>query len=242
MWLDARERAVEIGSHPAYGSACAPPRVMANVIEDDLITCSVCLDVMCDPVTIAPCGHSCCCACIELWLQRNQKCPFCTMPMLHCCLSYSLKSVVERLHGPALTARRSRLGAAERKTFSIALTQSQLRMLPLAQPATRLLAELAVFFPRLANLGWKELAAAWFLLFIACFCAIQWALANELSTLFSDPAAYQAAGWDRLHQYSAALPRLIVQIFLTAFVFFFALFLGLQYLTQRRHDQAAGLR
>ena len=186
----ARHRAMTVqdalAAPTALGAPTAPaaPAAPAGVIEEDLITCSVCLDVMCDPVTIAPCGHSCCCACIELWLQRNQKCPFCTMPMLHCCLSYSLKSVVERLHGPALAARRERIGATERKTFSVALTQPLVQhpaLRLLTEPALRLVAELAVFFPRLANLGWRELLYAWLLLFVVCFCAIQWLVANELS-------------------------------------------------------------
>jgi hypothetical protein len=181
----ARDRVMTVppaaSATPTAPAAPTASATQAGVIEEDLITCSVCLDVMCDPVTIAPCGHSCCCVCIELWLQRNQKCPFCTMPMLHCCLSYSLKSVVERLHGPALAARRARIGATERMTYSVALTQSQLRIPLLTEPAVRLLAELAVFFPRLANLGWRELLYAWLLLFVVCFCGIQWLVANELS-------------------------------------------------------------
>ena len=179
--------------------------------------------------------------------------------MVHCCLSYSLKSVVERLHGPALAARRARIGAAERKTYSVVLTQSQLGMLPLTEPAARLLAELAVFFPRLANLGWKELAAAWvlvffFFFFVCVICAsgragpswIGEQISREWHDLLADPDRsldiWERFFWDRMLRQLAGLPSLIVQIFIFSFAFFFVLFLALQYLIQRRNDRAAGLR
>ena len=217
----------------------------ASAALEDILTCSVCLEVMCDPVTISPCGHSCCCACIEKWLQRSYKCPCCAALMRHAALSYSLRAVVERLHGPALAARRTRLGHGERHTYSVTVADSPLYRLPLAEPVVARLAmlhaQLAVFFPRLANLGWRDLAAAWFVLFVASFCGIQWALATDSAALAywpvplaSPQADGQAAAWDVLQQHAAALPSLVAHVFVISFVFFFCLFLSVQWLMQRR--------
>jgi hypothetical protein len=196
---DALAASTAPGAPNAPGAPTTPAAsaAQAGAVEEDLLTCSVCLDIMCDPVTISPCGHSCCCACFELWLQRNRNCPLCTQPMVHCCLSYSLKAVVERLHGPALAARRARIGATERKTYSVALTTSQFHIPLLTEPALRLVAELAVFFPRLANLGWRELLYAWLLLFVVCFCVLQWLVANELSLQWDTFLADYGGGKER---------------------------------------------
>ncbi|XP_062858606.1 E3 ubiquitin/ISG15 ligase TRIM25-like [Trichomycterus rosablanca] len=46
-------------------------------LENDQYNCSVCLDLMTDPVTI-PCGHSYCMACIQdYWNKSNQKTNYC---------------------------------------------------------------------------------------------------------------------------------------------------------------------
>lgn len=78
-------------------------------IEQDQFTCSVCLEVLRDPVTI-PCGHSYCLGCIEdYWNRPKQKgqysCPQCRQvfnpkPLL--CRNTVLAEVVEKLQKTTL--------------------------------------------------------------------------------------------------------------------------------------------
>ncbi|XP_072296944.1 tripartite motif-containing protein 16-like protein [Eucyclogobius newberryi] len=84
-------------------------------VEQDQFSCSVCLEVLRDPVTI-PCGHSYCLACIEdYWNRPKQKgqysCPQCRQvfnpkPLL--CRNTVLAEVLDQLKRPSSSSSSSR--------------------------------------------------------------------------------------------------------------------------------------
>ena len=52
------------------------------------------------------------------WLARgSDACPFCATPLRHVSLSFTLKAIVERLHGTELATRREAMGVEERHQF-----------------------------------------------------------------------------------------------------------------------------
>ena len=85
----------------------------------DAYSCAVCLDCLVDPCTLAPCGHSCCHACLLRWLERRNDapCPMCTTQMSQAVLSYSLRSAVEHAHGELVSSRRRVIGVEPVRHF-----------------------------------------------------------------------------------------------------------------------------
>ena len=82
---------------------------------EDLLVCSICFDVLVDPV-VGPCGHDYCVNCIQTWYveeKLNERCPKCpqcrndlpedasTLP-----ICFRLKSIIERLFPDKATERR----------------------------------------------------------------------------------------------------------------------------------------
>ena len=155
------------------------------------------------------------------------------MPVKHCALSYSLKAVVQRLHGPALAARRSRLGIEERTAFSKEVSQPPAMMTNLVPENVQNMlafqhAQIVRLLPFLANLRWWHGAAAWFVLFAVAFAVIQRRMTDELAGV--DPSAYRAAAMEFTSSYMGELPGYFLQVWLVCFVFFLALFLGVNFL------------
>ena len=75
------------------------------------LTCSICLEVFVDPATCVPCGHSFCWNCLSKWLGQplsrlRRPCPKCTQGIQSYSISYSLKDIVESLHGDLVALRR----------------------------------------------------------------------------------------------------------------------------------------
>ena len=92
-----------------------PPRLP----EDDALTCLVCMNVLCDPVTLQPCGHSFCAHCVDAQLDAGHAdCALCQHGIEGTLLDFSLKAAVEERHAAALASRRARLQLPERTIFS----------------------------------------------------------------------------------------------------------------------------
>ena len=89
-------------------------------------------------------------------------------------------------------------------------------------------AQVVRFFPFLPNVRWWHGAAAWFALFAVCFAVIQRRMADELAGI--DPSAYPAAAMELTSSYLGELPGYFLQVWLVCFVFFLALFLGVNFL------------
>mmetsp|Transcript_30718 Transcript_30718/g.57398 ORF Transcript_30718/g.57398 Transcript_30718/m.57398 type:complete len:331 (-) Transcript_30718:271-1263(-) len=57
-------------------TAAAAPSTSAK-LEADMLTCSLCLNLVCEPITV-PCGHTFCRVCLYMAMQRSKKkCPNC---------------------------------------------------------------------------------------------------------------------------------------------------------------------
>lgn len=87
--------------------------------DDDQYNCSVCLELMKDPVTI-PCGHSYCMTCINEYWKRNQliktQCPQCrhefpTRPALN--KNTLLAEILEKLMNPKFQGSLPAVGEVE---------------------------------------------------------------------------------------------------------------------------------
>ena len=198
---------------------------------DDLLTCSTCLEVMCDPVTVSPCGHSYCCACLQRWMEQSIRCPLCSVPMRHVALSFTLKAVAQRLHGPALAVRRQRLGIEERHAFSVEVAPAP--ALPVIGPLWMRTLEVWRAHGLPANLTWRHFAAMWFVCFAAVFVVIQFTIASQLGHLAHDPVALQAQTLELIGQHLFDLPMHLVYMFVVCFCGFFTLFMTIHILRQR---------
>ena len=87
--------------------------------EDDALTCLVCMNVLCDPVTLQPCGHSFCAHCVDARLDAGHAdCALCQHGIEGTLLDFSLKAAVEERHAAALASRRASLQVPERTIFS----------------------------------------------------------------------------------------------------------------------------
>eukprot|EP00798_Chlamydomonas_sp_ICE-L_P014681 gene14681-20718_t len=89
------------------------PSPCCNSVAADSFECSICCDILLDPV-VFPCGHDSCSGCYATWVQQSHSvgvtpaCPLCRYPLpgsLSVCLR--LKSTVESLFPAAAAARRS---------------------------------------------------------------------------------------------------------------------------------------
>uniref|UniRef100_A0A7S1WWK8 E3 ubiquitin-protein ligase CHFR n=1 Tax=Alexandrium catenella TaxID=2925 RepID=A0A7S1WWK8_ALECA len=103
-------RAAEVGYlllHDARGARCGavqenqhslPPSPrdvsVPRDIEDD-IRCGICTDVLFRCLTLVPCGHNFCTACLVKWRRRSYACPECREPVQQAVRSTSIDSVVE---------------------------------------------------------------------------------------------------------------------------------------------------
>ena len=87
--------------------------------EDDALTCRVCTNVLCDPVTLHPCGHSFCAHCVDARLDAGHAdCALCQHGIEGTLLDFSLKAAVEERHAATLASRRASLQLRERTIFS----------------------------------------------------------------------------------------------------------------------------
>lgn len=72
----------------------------AQLLEEDQVTCSICLGRYCDPVTL-PCGHSFCGNCIQnSWRCCEKTCPECRQPFpegVKLCRNVTLSTLVQAL-------------------------------------------------------------------------------------------------------------------------------------------------
>lgn len=114
-------------AHPPAESRAADAPVDAGSDEPPAdFTCAMCLELLLDPVTVAPCGHSFCASCMERWLARHKHhCPLCSTQMRHVALSYALKAAIGQMYAPLLAVRRARAqgegGESECVAFSRAI-------------------------------------------------------------------------------------------------------------------------
>lgn len=74
----------------------------AQLLEEDLVTCSICLGPYRDPVTL-PCGHSFCGNCIQdSWRCCEKTCPECRQPFpegAKLCRNVTLSTLMQVLPG-----------------------------------------------------------------------------------------------------------------------------------------------
>ena len=144
------------------------------------------------------------------------------------------RGAAKRLHGPALAARRSRLGIEERTAFAKEVSQppAMMNTLPLPENVANLIAfqhaQVVRFFPFLPNVRWWHLGVVWFALFVACFAVMKRRLGEELAAV--DASVYPEAAMELATSYVAELPGYFLQVWLACFVFFLALFLGVNFL------------
>ena len=199
---------------------------------DDLLTCSTCLEVMCDPVTVSPCGHSYCCACLQRWMEQSVRCPMCSVQMRHIALSYTLKAVTQRLHGPALAARRERLSIEERHAFSVAV-DSGAPGLPVVGPLLMHTVEVLRAHGMPVNVPWRRFAVVWLFVFAIMFVSIQYTIGRHFEHLPYDPVEQHTKTMELIEQHFADLPMHLLNLFLAAFCCFFTLFTSLIFLRQR---------
>lgn len=92
----------------------------ADGAPPDELLCAICIDLLIDPCTSFPCGHSFCGACVGAWMDRGRAaCPTCGLPMSCVALSFSLKAIVER-HASAdgVAACREQRGVTELTSFA----------------------------------------------------------------------------------------------------------------------------
>jgi hypothetical protein len=162
-----------------------------GALPDELL-CAICIDLLIDPCTSFPCGHSFCGACVGTWLDRGRAaCPTCGLPMSCVALSFTLKAIVER-HASAdgVAACRARRGVTELTSFARRARPAEYPLVlrglhgpavePAAQPADPpALPEAVLRLLRPRNLLCLWLAA--FLFFFAFFAH------HNLQLLLSDP-------------------------------------------------------
>jgi len=202
-------------------------------LPDDTLACSCCLDVFVDPVTVAPCGHSFCAHCIEHWLSLSTgtPCPLCGAEIEHTALSFSLKAVAERAHGPALALRRRSLDLKERNSFHLPRRSHRPQLLPA-------MAQIAV--PPIAQwLTARVILVAWALLSV-CMFYIPIPEMTELLTGLEEALSHNSTAGDTVEGTVDALqilsvsllrmPALVVKVFWISFVGFFVLISFGQYL------------
>jgi len=103
-------KAAEVGYlllHDARGTRCGaakeiqqslPPSPrdisVPRDIENDLC-CGICTDVLFRCLTLVPCGHNFCTACLVKWRRRSYACPECREPVQQAVRSSSIDRVVE---------------------------------------------------------------------------------------------------------------------------------------------------
>lgn len=87
---------------------------MASHLYSEDLTCSICLTIFTDPVTLL-CGHSFCRTCITDVLNTQQQCPQCRTAVRTESLptSHILKSLAEKAKEAEKTKKESRSETAE---------------------------------------------------------------------------------------------------------------------------------
>jgi hypothetical protein len=99
------------------GDETPPP---SDVAPPDELLCAICIDLLLDPCTSFPCGHSFCGACVGAWMDRGRAaCPTCGSQMSCVALSFALKAIVERtVSAGGVAACRERRGVPELTSFA----------------------------------------------------------------------------------------------------------------------------
>ncbi|CAJ1072787.1 E3 ubiquitin/ISG15 ligase TRIM25-like [Xyrichtys novacula] len=124
--MSTPERHAHLCSFPVSAQSVTEMAAATISIEQDQFCCSVCLEILRDPVTI-PCGHSYCLACIEdYWNRAKQKgqysCPQCRQvfnpkPLLS--RNTVLGEVLEKLQQSGLADTAQHLSKPEEVTCSV---------------------------------------------------------------------------------------------------------------------------
>lgn len=95
------------------GAADQPPKLVRTKTQEGDLTCSICMDLLVSPVTLA-CGHSFCKAHIEAWLLQHDSCPNCKH-----------RVVADRLYKRKTTAPRAALFDAELRDTEQVVAQGE---------------------------------------------------------------------------------------------------------------------
>lgn len=164
-------------------------------------------------------------------MEHSIRCPMCSVPMCHVALSFTLKAVTQRLHGPALAARRKRLGVEERHAFSV--TVAGVPVLPVIGPMWMRTLEVWRAHGLPANLTWRHFVALWTVCFITMFVVIQWNIASQLDHLADDPVALQTQSLELIGKFLSDLPMHLVYIFVIFFCLFFTMFMTMRMLREQ---------
>ena len=103
----------------ASGIKCAAPRSMTTTTmaaAADLsaaLRCSICSDLLHQPVSLSPCNHSFCQCCIVPWLKKTRQCPECRAKVVSAAKAHRIEQLVEALVAarPSLARTASSLAA-----------------------------------------------------------------------------------------------------------------------------------
>ena len=103
-------------------SAGEDVELSANDFDND-VRCSVCLDFLCNPVTVDPCGHTFCRECLRESLARRNSCPDCRSVVRGAVKSLKLRSQARAAAQAEKSAQQfSEYEANERKETPLPVT------------------------------------------------------------------------------------------------------------------------
>jgi len=96
--VPAEEDAMIVAVHPTPKvKEEEEAKIMVNVpaVIVGHLECSVCLETLNKPMTVSPCMHSFCKACIEEYRKFNNNCPMCRQTIDVCNMNTTLAGIIE---------------------------------------------------------------------------------------------------------------------------------------------------
>ena len=87
------------------------PQKLLKIIQEEEITCSICLEIFTRCATLSPCGHNFCGSCLILHLRKSLQCPLCKTTIVSVIKHSAFHNIIEAAlkNSPALIPKLSSL-------------------------------------------------------------------------------------------------------------------------------------
>jgi len=87
------------------------PQKLLKIIQEEEITCSICLEIFTRCATLSPCGHNFCGSCLILHLRKSLQCPLCKTRIVSVIKHSAFHNIIEAAvkNSPTLIPRLSSL-------------------------------------------------------------------------------------------------------------------------------------
>ncbi len=88
----------ELATNKEENTAKPMTSKQAAQVEDnmeDLMTCSICIDIMHDCISLQPCLHTYCAGCCSEWMAKSKECPICKKEVERISKNHIVNNIIE---------------------------------------------------------------------------------------------------------------------------------------------------